>query len=189
MAQKKILYITPAFPVGGAEKFLVLLANSLVNETEKQIVVSLSTNNVLHTELNEKISFIALPRKNKFDLDPVMKLRKLIKSEDPDIIFCINFYTYFIVRCAVAALSQKAKRVISYHSTIHVNKKEHLLHKLYTSLLSKKDFIITVSENQAKYTAQLYGLPDTKFKTIHNGIDTAYWRPASPDWDVKDFRM
>ncbi|MBS1916846.1 MAG: glycosyltransferase [Bacteroidetes bacterium] len=188
MAQKRILYITPAFPVGGAEKFLILLANSMVNGTEKQTVVSLSTNNVLHAELSDKITFVTLPRKAKFDPDPIRKLRKLIKAEDPDIIFCINFYTYFIVRCAVAALSQKAKRIISYHSTIHVSKKEHLLHKLYTAILSKKDFIITVSENQAKYTAQLYGLPDTKFKTIHNGIDTAYWRPASPEWDIKSFR-
>jgi glycosyltransferase involved in cell wall biosynthesis len=78
-------------------------------------------------------------------------------------------------------LSAKATRIISYHSTIHVTRKEHLLHKLYAFLLTKKDAIVTVSTNQAKYTAEHYGIPQTKFTTIHNGIDLKYWHPSTDD--------
>ena len=95
MNHKKILYITPALSVGGAEKFLILLSNSLINEKEKQIVVSLQAVNTLQAELDKKINFIALPRKYKFDLNPVSKLRRLIKTEQPSVIFCINFYSLF----------------------------------------------------------------------------------------------
>ena len=70
MSHPKILYITPALSVGGAEKFLILLSNSLVPEKEKQIVVSLKAVNTLQQELDDRIEFITLPRKNKFDLRP-----------------------------------------------------------------------------------------------------------------------
>lgn len=185
MNHKKILYITPALSVGGAEKFLILLSNSLINEKEKQIVVSLQNVNTLRDELDKKINFIALPRKYKFDLNPISKLRKLIKREQPSVIFCVNFYSYFISRCAMFGLKTKSRRVISYHSTIHVTQKEHLLHKLYAFLLTKEDDIITVSANQAKYTSEKYSISPAKFTTIHNGIDLQYWRP-SPDETVRN---
>jgi len=181
MSHPKILYITPALSVGGAEKFLILLSNSLVPEKEKQIVISLKEVNTLQSELDPKIDFITLPRKNKFDLKPVFKLRRLIKQEQPGIIFCINFYSYLISRCAMFGLRTKATRIISYHSTIHVTRKEHLLHKCYALLLNKKDSIVTVSTNQARYTAEHYGIPIDKFTTIHNGIDLQYWRPSPDD--------
>ena len=177
----KILYITPALSVGGAEKFLILLSNSLINEREKQIVVSLQAVNTLQAELDKRISFIALPRKFKFDLNPVSKLRGLIKRERPSVIFCINFYSYLVCRCAMIGLKTKSRRVISYHSTIHVTKKEHLLHKFYAFLLTKTDSIVTVSSNQAQYTSKLYKIPSAKFTTIHNGINLQYWHPSTDD--------
>ena len=181
MSHPKILYITPALSVGGAEKFLILLSNSLVTEKEKQIVVSLKAVNTLQHELDDKIEFITLPRKSKFDLNPILRLRRLIKQQQPEVIFCINFYSYLVSRCAMFGLSTKATRIISYHSTIHVTRKEHLLHKLYAFLLTKKDSIVTVSTNQAKYTADHYGIPQNKFTTIHNGIDLRYWHPSTDD--------
>ena len=63
MNHQKILYITPALSVGGAEKFLILLSNSLIPEKEKQIVISLKAINTLQPELDNKIDFITLPRK------------------------------------------------------------------------------------------------------------------------------
>ncbi len=180
----RILYITPALSVGGAEKFLILLSNSLINEKEKQIVVSLQAVNTLQQELDKRINFIALPRKFKFDLKPIFKLREIIKREQPSVIFCINFYSYLVSRCAMIGLKTKGRRVISYHSTIHVTKKEHLLHKFYAFLLTKTDSIVTVSTNQAQYTSKLYKIPSGKFTTIHNGINLQYWHPSTDD-DVR----
>jgi glycosyltransferase involved in cell wall biosynthesis len=177
MSHQTILYITPALSIGGAEKFLISLANSLVPEKENQILVSLEAVNSLHHELDQKIGFVTLPRKFKFDLNPVIKLRRLIKSKQPEVIFCINFYSYIIARCAMLGLNINTKRIISYHSTIHVTRKEHLLHKLYACLLTKKDTIVTVSTNQAIYTAENYNISKNKFTTIHNGVDINYWHP------------
>jgi glycosyltransferase involved in cell wall biosynthesis len=73
-------------------------------------------------------------------------------------------------------LKHKPFVIVSYHSTIPKNKKENILNKLYSTLLTHRDLIITVSENQAKYTSLKYNIPSRLFKTIHNGIDINNWR-------------
>jgi len=176
LSHKTIIYIAPAFPVGGAEKFLILLANSLTKDVRSQIVVSLSDDNKAQDEFNKIIRFLPLPRTGKFDFAPLRTLRRLIRTEKPDIIFCLNFFSFFLTKLIISGLKQKPLIVVSYHSTIPKNKKENYLNKLYMTLLTKKDLIITVSENQAKYTALKYHIPVHLFKTIHNGIDINKWR-------------
>jgi glycosyltransferase involved in cell wall biosynthesis len=175
MKSKKLLYITPAFPVGGLEKLLILLANSFSGETEKQIVISLSNNNVLQHELKSDIQFVALPRKSRFDTSVILKLRKIIQAERPDAFISLNFFGYFFLKLAMIGIRPKIKSLIIYQTTIHENKKEHLLHKLYTSLLKKDDCIIAASRNQVKYTLENYRIPENKISVIYNGIDTNHW--------------
>ena len=176
MSRKTIIYVAPAFPVGGAEKFLILLANSLTKDVRSQIVVSLSDDNKAQDEFNKVIRFLPLPRTGKFDFTPLRTLRRLIRTEKPDIIFCLNFFSFFLTRLIISGLKHKPLVIVSYHSTIPKNKKENNLNKLYSTLLTNKDLIITVSENQAKYTASKYHIPAQLFKTIHNGIDINKWR-------------
>jgi glycosyltransferase involved in cell wall biosynthesis len=176
LTQKTILYIAPAFPVGGAEKFLILLANTLETEVRSQIVVSLSDDNKAQHEFSPTIRFLPLPRTGRFDFAPLRTLRRLIRTERPDIIFCLNFFSFFLTKLIISGLRQKPQIIVSYHSTIPKNKKENFLNKLYTTLLTKKDLIITVSVNQASYTALKYSIPSSFFKTIHNGININTWR-------------
>jgi glycosyltransferase involved in cell wall biosynthesis len=183
-----ILYVTPALPVGGAEKFLVLLANSLVMETGHQTVVSLSSINKLQHELDHTIQFLPLPRSGRFDFYSVKSLRKFIIRDKPDIIFCINFFSYFFMRLSIFGLGLEIPVFISYHSTIHENKKEHFLHKFYSLLLNKRDHIITVSKNQALYTSRVYHIPDYFFKTIHNGIDILKWHLPGNNRIISEIR-
>lgn len=188
MKTKKNIYLASRLAVGGAEKFLVSLSNSLCNDPIQQIIVSLHNDNPLESEIDKRIHFISLHRRSRLDISPILKLRKLIRNEKPDTVFCLNFLSYFILRCALVGARQKSKTIISYHSTIPVNKKEYLLHKVYTSMLKKNDTIITVSSNQEKYTAIKYHIPASYFKTIHNGINTSHWKTPPSSWKRCEFR-
>lgn len=188
LSHKAIIYIVPAFPVGGAEKFLILLANSLSKNLRSQTVVSLGDDNKARYELNNEIRFVPLPRTGKFDFAPLRSLRRLIRTEKPDIIFCLNFFCFFLTKLIISGLKHKPFVIVSYHSTIPRNKKENSLNKLYITFLTKKDLIITVSENQANYTAIKYRIPSGLFKTIHNGIDINKWRLPGDDFDKIKFR-
>lgn len=188
MVLKKIIYIAPGLPVGGAEKFLISLSNSLLNQTSRQIIVSLSDKNPLEIEFDPSINIVKLPRQNKWSLKPLLALRKCLIEEKPDIIFCLNFFSYIFVRIAKLGIASTEKLFISYHSTIHLNKKEHFLHKIYFATLNKNYRILTVSENQAKYTSSAYNVPVNYFKTILNGVDTSYWKLATSDLEYRLIR-
>ena len=188
MADKSILYLTPALPIGGAEKFLVLLANSLEKEFISQTVISLSSDNKLQTDFTRSVKFTALPRTSRFDTAPLKILRKLIRKEKPDIIFCLNFYSFLYAKLALWRTGLKPFVVISYHSTIHENRKEKFLHRIYARLINKNNLIITVSSNQEKYTISKYHIPAARFKTIHNGIDLNYWHLPSLSWAKRNIR-
>jgi glycosyltransferase involved in cell wall biosynthesis len=188
LSRKTIIYIAPAFPVGGAEKFLILLANALANDVRSQIVVSLSDDNKAQDEFAKEIRFLPLPRTGRFDFAPLRSLRRLIRIEKPDIIFCLNFFSFFLTKLIISGLKQKPFVIVSYHSTIPRNKKENNLNRLYTTLLTQKDLIITVSGNQAKYTALKYRIPAQLFKTIHNGIDLNKWHLPGDHCDKMKLR-
>lgn len=188
MDLKKIIYIVPGLPVGGAEKFLVSLSNSLLNQTSSQIIVSLSNNNPLEKEFDPSIDIVKLPRQHKWSLKPLFALRQCLKKEKPDIIFCLNFFSYVFVRIARLGIASKEKLFISYHSTIHLNKKEHFLHKIFFMTLNQNFRILTVSENQARYTSSTYNIPAQYFKTILNGVNTGYWKLPTSDMEYGHIR-
>ncbi|MDP9040407.1 MAG: glycosyltransferase [Bacteroidota bacterium] len=171
---KKILYVVPAFPIGGAEKFLIMLVNSMANEAN-QTVVSLSTNNKLQHEFDASVSFTPIPRKHKFDLKAVRSFRKMIKHDKPDVIFCLNFFSFFFTKLAMLGLRLKSPLFISYQTTIHLNRKEEVMHKFYTSIVNKNDHILFTSRNQEVYTVNKYRIPRRSFNTIINGIDLKKW--------------
>ena len=178
MNTKKILYITPALPVGGAERFLIALSSRMKAWTNRQYILSLSDQNKLQNEVDPAVEFMAWPRQSKFDLAPLRRLRKFVKQEQPDIIFCINFFSYFVARMALLGIKKQPRTIISYHSTKHLTRKEHWLHWLYIKMLRQNDEVICVSQKQADYTFHTYRLRATQVRVVLNGVDTDYWKPA-----------
>jgi glycosyltransferase involved in cell wall biosynthesis len=174
--KKNILFVMTGMPVGGAEKFVISLANSLIIDLFNLTIISLSNINPLAQELNKNIDFIAIPRKGKFDTQPLLSLRKIINEVKFDKIICVGPFPFFFT--CVATLFNYQPKIISYHTTIPLNKKTDILYRLYFSFLRKKDQIITVSKNQAKYTANRYKIPTEVFTTIYNGIDISHWKLA-----------
>jgi glycosyltransferase involved in cell wall biosynthesis len=179
MIKKKILFITHSLHTGGAEKFLISLVNKLDYSAFECSIISYSENNSLAIYLNKEVTLIAFPRKSKYDLRPIINTRQYSKIFKPDIYFCIGFFTFFLIHLSNLFCFKKIRRIISYHTTIHRDKKNHLLMFFYSMFLKKKDQIITVCKNQTDYTIKKYGIKRDFFTTIHNGVDANFWRPAN----------
>jgi glycosyltransferase involved in cell wall biosynthesis len=178
MIKKKILFIIPSLNIGGAEIFLISLVNKLDCAEFNCSIISYTENNSLAIHLNKEVTLITLPRKSKFDLGPIIKTSRYSKKFKPNTYFCIGFFIFFLVHLSNLLSRNKTKRIISYHTTIHRNIKNHLLMIFYSKFLTKKDHIITVCENQIAYTVKKYGIKRNYFTSIHNGVDTNFWRPA-----------
>jgi glycosyltransferase involved in cell wall biosynthesis len=171
----KILFISHGLNVGGAEKFLISLSNSL-SDSFKVKIVAISPGKDLLPELSNLIEFHEIKRKRKIDINTIFNLRKLI-LENPDSVICtMDFFCFLYYRLASFGSGNKRRVYISYHSTLLKSKKEYFLTKIYVKFLRKNDRIITVSKNQANFTANYFKIKKDKFYTIHNGINLDKWK-------------
>ena len=172
--KKKLIFISHGLNIGGAEKFLISLANSLIINFEVQIV-AISPGDALLHELSSSVKFIQIKRNKKIDLNTISELRKFLNKNHDSIVCNMDFFCFFYYRIACFLKRKENKTYISYHSTILKNKKENFLTWLYTRFLRKNDLILTVSKNQALYTSKRFGIKLNKFHSIHNGIDFSKW--------------
>ena len=184
----KIFHVAPALSIGGAEMFLASISNQLQQDGVSQRLISLSDANPAAYAFDPSIGLTVLPRKSKMDLSPLRKLHDLISTERPAIIFCLNFFSYAFCRLAARGSDRDSRYIISYHSTIHLSKKDHVFHKLFCRMVRSKDRVIMVSQNQADYTVQHYPLDPARVEVIHNGVDTGYWHPAESSDDRNRIR-
>lgn len=185
MRSKNIIYVTPAFPVGGLERLLVFLANRFDEQGIRQTVVSLSSNNVLQSSLRPGIRFMPMPRKGRFDRSVLTKLRDLIREEKPETVICLNMFAYIYLRMAMFPGKRDFLTKVIYQTTLHGTKKEYYLHKVYFALLDKTDLVIAASRNQLDYTRQHYRIPDDRVTIFYNGVDVHFWHTA-PDGKERD---
>lgn len=183
MERKKIFLLISGLRVGGAEKFLVSLANGLDADIFDLHLVSFSLHNPLQAELHPHVRFHGFGRKGRFDVLPLLRLRKLMKAERPETVFSIGFFSFFLMVCASVFMKMKVKRVIGYHMIFPRGRQEDWLMRLYTRCLKGNDLVVTVSDNQANYTAGRYEIPASRFYTIHNGVDTDFWTLPPADFN------
>lgn len=175
-------------PVGGAERFMLSLSGALRAHTGKQTIVNLSRVDTLAREIADGVNYLPLPRQSRFDFKPVKALRRHVKTDQPDLIFCINFFSYLVIRCALFGMRKKPPIIISYHTTDHLTKKEYWLHHFYARMLQRTDLVVCVSNNQARRTRETFKMPERKIRTVLNSVNTDFWTPDEGDADRKKVR-
>ena len=177
---RKVLFLTYGFSLGGAETLLVRLLNAINRDVIEPVVATLS-NGELQGALNPEISVYSLPRKSRFDLAPGKTLATLLNLERIDTVVALGLFASLFVRRARNEVDHDMRCFVWVHGTRPRTVKEFAQMMVYLRLLRAKDQIITLCHAQANYLGRLYGVPSTKFLTVHNGIDSAYWTlPPAP---------
>lgn len=174
----KVVFTIHGLGVGGAEKFLVSLVNSLDQDRFDCTLISYSESNPIQGELNKSVGFHAFGRKSKFDLNPLKRTRKLIETINPDVSFSVGFFSFSLLHLSTLFLKNPIKRFISYHTTIPRSSMDNILMKLYLKFLRKNDKIIGVCQNQIDYTSKTYKIDKSRLTFIYNGVDVNHWRRA-----------
>lgn len=165
----KILEIIPIFDEGGAERFVIDLSNELSKLNGVEVfVISLfdnSTNGFLLKELNKEITFFQLGKKSGFDFTTLIKLFKLIKKINPDIVHShLRAFEYLIP----AMIMVKAIFIHTIHSNAYFecpnSLKRTLRNYFYKHGLSVP---VTISKDSTESYIQAY--KNKKNKEIING--------------------
>jgi glycosyltransferase involved in cell wall biosynthesis len=114
----KIFQVIPQFVEGGAERFVVDLCNTLIENYSCKIVLivffSFDRNHILAKELNPEIDLIVLDKKLGFDFSIVRKLDHLVTLHKPDVIHThLNAFEYLFYDII------KYRNKINFINTIH----------------------------------------------------------------------
>ena len=173
----KIVQIIPQLASGGAERFVVDLANELSLRHDVVLVVSFAfteQNAFYLPEVSDRVKVCSLNKKLGFDAVYLYRLYKIIKKERPDVV-----HTHVASFAHFALLKWLFPRVKFVH-TVHSEARAEAGSRLRASL--KKIFFkrnyctaVTISETSDRSFRDFYG-SDVKSVLVCNG------RPLGVSW-------
>ena len=172
----KICFVIHGLSMGGAEKFLIQLANYFNSLGIKNDVLLLSKNSELSKELNKEIKIFKFIRNSRYDLTIFKKIETHIKENCYDKIFCINTYAFFFVRMAMFN-NYNIPVILSPHTTKAFSIYKYLQTFIYCRFIRENDKIIYLCKNQQQYLKKKYRYKNLNNEIIYNGINIEYFNP------------
>lgn len=171
---KKILFLLSSLKIGGAERQTIDLLNNLDDELFKSYICYLERKESLKKKLNvhKCAGIYCLEKKNRFDMFLLWRLRVIVKKINPDIIFCVDPYTAFIVNFSTGWLSNQYSLIQVLHSTLSKNRYNDIIIRLiYKHSIQRSCNVVFVSKNQQQHWQRHYDLNSGNSKVIYNGVD------------------
>ena len=119
---------------------------------------------------------------NRLDLSWIWRLRRILKTEAPDIIFTHGFNGPVVV-LVERILGIRCRLLCSYHGEYDANRPikkllipvyNHIMHSIYKSYAEK---VLSVSEFSMNYLKKRCNISENKLICIHNGIDSVWNGP------------
>lgn len=163
---------------GGAERQLIELSNAIdKNKCEFHIAV-LSDHKPLASFMEEKECRLhVIPKKNAYDFAVVIKLFRLIKKLNADIVQ--GFLIDAEIAARLAGFFTQKPVIGSERNSTHVYKKIHSL----LLKLTKNMIVCCVANNHAGVTfhKNYFKLPESKYRVIHNGVNIQRFHPRKAE--------
>lgn len=162
----KILEIIPQLSQGGAEKFVVDLANQLSEHHDVTLVVlhKKDENSLFFDKIGPGVKVITLEKKAGFDFKMFVRINNLVKKCRPDIIHTHLRSILYVMYTFV--LHRKIKFIHTVHNDAQMEA-GGLLGKLIRNILFRLGVTpVTISDNSKKSFTTFYNLPS---ELIYNG--------------------
>ena len=181
---KRILFATKNMGLGGAEKHIVDLSNSLCEKGFTVAIFVFDTKGDMGLrikDINPEIQIIS-PRRNCGKPSLVMGSYEIVKAAwkwKPDVLCGMLWNTKSMITIAGRLLGSKVVLVESNSPLHEVARKKHKSFTIFyrKSVYGLADVVIAVSRGLAQETKELYQLNEVK--AIYNGIDIEKVRAKS----------
>lgn len=168
--RKVIVLVISNLEFGGAQRQVIELANGLDASAFDVHVVSLSE----YVPLGESLANCAyrlhvLAKRWKFDLGLIKRLGDLLRSLRADVVY--GFLFDAVIASGLAGRLAGTKVVIgSERNTDYVLKfRQRMVYRLTRPCF---DLMIANSNAGARFNSQAIGLDISKYRVVHNGVDT-----------------
>ncbi len=172
---KTVLHLIETGDPGGAEKMLISVAEGL-DQGRYQSLVCLLREGWLAGQLRKKgIETLVVPQRRSFDLDWLIRLGRLIRSRNVDLIhaheFAMNVYGSML----------SAVTRVPIVATIHGKNyyPEKWRRRLLYRLVAYQAKMVAVSNDLKQFIVSGLGIPERSIRVLHNGIDPAPFQSDS----------
>ncbi len=176
----RIVQILPELNEGGVERGVMELSREFVKRGHESIVISCGGKLVSQIEADgAKHIKLDVCKKNPFAAPwRIFKLRELLKELKPDIVHVRSRVPAWL--SFFAKKGSNLKIVSTVHGFNSVN--------FYSSIMTKADAVICVSNSIKEYIQKHYHTPEEKITVIPRGIDLVRFDPKNIDQNfIKDF--
>jgi glycosyltransferase involved in cell wall biosynthesis len=164
----KILFVINQLHTGGAEQQLVTLCRGLVKRGHQTEVISIYD----HLDLRDDLDAVRVPvtvahKYSKIDLSIILRLRRLIKKIEPDLV-----HAYLPASCLFTGMAKwvgvstpvlQAERSVNFWKPKWRVRLDNLVRKKVAKITCNADAI-------RKYLIAVEGVPPAKVALIYNGI-------------------
>lgn len=186
--KKKILFVAPNLKQGGAESVLVKIINNIdLNLFDVKLVLLVKEGEHL-SKLKIDIPVINLKSKNAFS--SVIKLKKVIKSEQPNIVFSIighvNIMLAFLKTIYFKSVKFIGRENVVYSEWLYKQRtlKKIVLSIAYKIFLKQLDFVIVQSNFMAKQIERYFKINSNKVVVLNNPIEKSKVENMIKDEDL-----
>lgn len=184
----KIIFVTNDLDFGGAQQFLLSLANKLNGNESAVTVFNYGAKEFLLPRLNKQVQYVSAPRKTKFDAETIEKFSSLIRREKFDNIFYTNLFSLHLFHGSVNKVSGKINESVVLHSTIPRTLFEYVTNLYFFHRYRKHVTYVATTEMQRNYLAGIYKFSGIT-EVIYNGVDTEKFCPKTELFDEQKFRL
>jgi len=182
MTQKKeILHIIQSLDNGGCENMLLRLL-PLIDDFEHKIITLKELGELASKFVSAGIAVETIHCNSLFDIPGILRLRELVREENPDVIITYLFHADMLGRLL---LRTKHTLIIPFLRTTY-NHPKYVIARILewlTNPLVKK--YLANSEAVKDFYVKNIGVQPEKITVIPNGIDIAYFDSITPDPELR----
>ena len=169
----RLLHVVDGFRMGGAENKLAELIERLDRQTFDQYLANVGPDGPLYERFKSTgVPIYQCQRRNRFDIKPILKLKKLMHEKQIDIVQTTLFWADF--SGILAAKLARVPVVLSWETVTHEGDPYHykLQRKIGYKLAMKfASGIIAVSHEIKDSLIRRRGIPPDMIHVIHYGVD------------------
>jgi len=163
---------------GGSQRQVIELANAAFDSDAVAVnfhIVSLSDCMPLAKFVRDGIPIHVIPKKQRFDLSVVWRLRRLLRSLGADVVHGYLFDAEIAARLAGRLAGVPVMVGSERNTDYEISRVQQLA---YRATRGMRDFCIANSSAGARFNAQALDYPEEHYRVIYNGVDTNRFRPA-----------
>lgn len=166
-----ILFVITNLNIGGAEKYVVNLSNSLVKEKHEVTICVLEKGGVLKAYLNSGVKMYELGSDSGITIKKIMRLKKIIKENDFQLIHSHLFKGDLVNYLSSFGEKKGVVRVSTEHSSSSRRKRYKLFGYLQKIMYKRFDVVTAISDDVRSHILKWTRISSEKVITIYNGTD------------------